>query len=181
MLKTLAGLQWATAYLGDSDYFSTADDDVLIKPLLLKKAVEQYKRLFSFTFMPIVCMYSLWRNKGVPDRDPKSKYYVSWKQYDGTTWPRFCPGGMYTVSGEVARRLYVTSRNTPLLPVDDVWLTGIIREKMLVPETMVVVARPRAVVHFMGFYLKMNKKKFKEDWTNITAAIKKKAHCFCFR
>jgi len=176
----LASLQYASDYLFDADYFSTADDDILMNPLLLKKAIEQYKKLYSFTSMPIVCMYSLWTYQGVPDRDPKSKYYVSWEQYNETTWPRFCPGGMYTVSGEVARRMYKESRITPLLPVDDVWLTGVIRQKMLFPDTMVVVARPRAVVHFMGFYLKMTKKKFKQDWNNITGEITKKADCVCF-
>ena len=164
----------------DTDFFSTADDDVLINPLILKRAIDFFEKLYSFTSMPIVCMYSLWTYKGVPDRDPQSKYYVSWQQYNEITWPRFCPGGMYSVSVEVARRMYDASRLTPLLPVDDVWLTGILREKIY-PDTMVVVAQSRVVEHFMGFYLKMTVKKFKQDWSNITADIAKTAECFCYQ
>ena len=174
-------MQWACDHLEDADYFTTADDDVLLNPQLLKKAIEHYKKTYHFTTMPIICMYDLWSYKGTPDRDPLSKYYVSWQQYNGTKWPKFCPGGTYTISIDIAKQMYKASRYVPLLPVDDVWLTGIIRQKIYYYDSMVVAAKPRAAVHFMGFYLKMNEKKFRKDWNDNFSHITSVAQCICHK
>ena len=180
-MKTLAGMQWAIENLKQNDYFTTADDDVLINPLYLKQTTEKFRIDFSFLHMPIVCMYDLWLSNGIPDRNPLSKYYVSYDQYNEAKWPKFCPGGLYTLSISIATKLYEASRTTSFIPVDDVWVTGILRNKINIPDTMVLQARPRAATHFMGFYLALNKEKFKRDWKDISTKIMAAVKCVCYR
>jgi Galactosyltransferase len=60
--------------------------------------------------------------------DVNSKYWVSSQAWNQSKYPPFAHGPSYAVRASVLPELVSTSRKTPLLNLEDVWLTGIVAE-----------------------------------------------------
>ena len=50
------------------------------------------------------------------------------------TYPAFCNGYIYAIRPQVAFSLTLASRTTPLLPLDDVYVTGVLRDRLDQPK-----------------------------------------------
>ncbi|XP_076815379.1 beta-1,3-galactosyltransferase 5-like [Clavelina lepadiformis] len=183
--KTLAGMQWASENLPDEYFYSSADDDMLVNIGKVHEVIDLYKATAAekdWPDFPIVCMYELWKDSGSPFRNPKNKNYISFDQYRWPYWPKFCPGGMYSTSVRVIRQLWELSRTLTPLSTDDVWITGVLRQKLGMPDQMVVASEPRAAEHFFGF----SKSKtdgvrgfMSHEWDSIFSKFKDKYLCKC--
>lgn len=64
-----------------------------------------------------------------PVRDPKSKWFVDENIYSGEMYPDFCSGSSYVMKASDAEKIYSTSKKTNFFWIDDVFVTGILREK----------------------------------------------------
>lgn len=65
-----------------------------------------------------------------PDRNADSKYYTSKSMFPGWIFPDFLSGTAYVMSMGSARRLYEECLSTPMFHLEDVYLTGIVAEKI---------------------------------------------------
>lgn len=63
-----------------------------------------------------------------PIRDPGSVWYVSEDEYPGDEYPSFCSGGAYLIRSDVAAKIYSICNQTKLFWIDDVFVTGILRD-----------------------------------------------------
>lgn len=152
-MKSLAGMNWAVENLSPDIFYTSMDDDMMVD----FGAMQAVLGVFNATMhrngwpeFPIVCMYRQWAGAS-PERRNTSKYYISRVEYPWAKWPKFCLGGMYTTSGRVARELWNVSKQFEPLRMDDVWITGVLREKMGMPIDMVVQPALAVATHWKGY------------------------------
>lgn len=136
-------MQWASDNLNPEDIYSSVDDDILINLIELLESIK-----FSFARMaehswgefPIICGFV----KGVGEKPVRDfdgiygKYAITKADYKWHVFPDYCHGGLYTTSVSIVKQLYEVSRNCDILRLDDVWLTGIIREMIGMPADLIL-------------------------------------------
>ncbi|XP_002124713.3 beta-1,3-galactosyltransferase 5-like [Ciona intestinalis] len=143
--KTLALLQWASENLSTQIIISKTDDDVAVDFFQLSRnleaildevvpnvtastdAHEKHKNIFEN--FPVLCGVSYKTEEG-PLRDKNNKNYVSIEEYAASTYPTYCGGPMYVMPVTIASRLYELTCDHEMLKNEDVWFTGVIRERI---------------------------------------------------
>ncbi|CAK8679827.1 unnamed protein product [Clavelina lepadiformis] len=184
-LKTLAGMKWAAENLPISYYYSTSDDDMWIDMLKVKELIDQYRGVVvekDWPEFPIICTYKWWRGSAEPLRNQWDKNSVSKEQYRWPYWPAFCFGGMYTTSVNVIKQLWeLSTKSLPFYNVDDVWITGLLRQKLQMPSEMVIRPDQHAAKHYREFKKTNAKKvlkKFTQQWRSFLKTIENKNVCW---
>ncbi|ELU01686.1 hypothetical protein CAPTEDRAFT_214885 [Capitella teleta] len=104
-------------------YIFKADDDAFVNMYTLQKHLIQldaagYNKKFG--------LCALWLNMQVMRDD---KWQVSTEEYPDEYYPPYCSGMTYLFSTDVAAKLYEASFFVRFFWVDDVYITGMLREK----------------------------------------------------
>lgn len=134
-LKTIGQLKWATYFCPNAKYVMHIDDDVYgAIPDIVNYALNvesgqnpstkhlqannQYEKMIycSKVFMPVV------RRDG--------KWEMSYEDYPDKQYPLGCVGWCFLLPYNVAKNLYFMSLQTPIIHLEDVTVTGILREKI---------------------------------------------------
>ncbi|XP_011250495.1 beta-1,3-galactosyltransferase 1 [Camponotus floridanus] len=116
-LKSVMMLKWVTSNCDKAKYIMKTDDDMFVNvPLLLQT-------LHSKT-QPEILLGSLICNAR-PILDPKNKWYTPKYMYAEKTYPNYLSGTGYVMSMNVALKLYQAALITPLLHLEDVYITGL--------------------------------------------------------
>lgn len=68
-----------------------------------------------------------------PIRDIRSKYYIPVQVEESDSYPPYCAGGGFLLSGFTARTIYKMSLNITLLPIDDVYMGMCLKQAGLEP------------------------------------------------
>ena len=104
------------------------DDDIVVdfvrifQEFLAEDDKELYSELHNSLFGYI--------QMGLPvQRSGRWKWALSKKEYNNDFHPNFLSGWAYITTPNVARKLVNISKQTPLLWIDDVWITGILASK----------------------------------------------------
>ena len=175
-------MQWAAENLEDKDFYSSCDDDMLVNLGGIQDHIDHYIEENStkhWPEFPIICSYEIRNRIETPNRDVHNKNYVSEIQFKWPQWPGFCAGGMYTTSVSVARQLFEISRTqSPLLNVDDVWITGILRTFLGLPESMLIKPEEALASH-LGFLRSKKPSYLLFLWKEIFLKFKSKPFCKC--
>ena len=182
--KTLRGMQWAYENLNDNDYYSSCDDDMMVNLGQLQENIEKYndeKTNKNLPEFPLICC-SLLGIDWEPIRNKLNKNYVALEDYKWNKWPNFCLGGMYTTSVSVIKDLLKVSKTTKPIATDDVWITGILRNILGMPESMLVFPQPAIATH-LDIYGRNNDdratKIFHNNWSNTYKTFSMKSNCKC--
>jgi len=185
-MKTIAGLRWASEKLNDEDFYSSGDDDMVVNLGQLQENIDKYieeKSNKSWPEYPIICTYEYWTKGGKPIRSKKHKNYISLEEYKWTEWPKFCLGGMYTSSVRVMKQLYELSKTDTPLRTDDVWITGILRNKLGMPSSMIIFPQPAIAQHRQVYggrnSPESSTKQFLNYWKTTYAKFLSKSICTC--
>ena len=145
-------MQWAAENLPEQHLFSSVDDDMFVD---IKAFVDGIDHQFikqmnnSWPEFPIFCGFV----KGVGEKPVRQgdkkfqKWAVSEKLYPWPTFPPYCHGGLYVTSVRVIKQLYNLSRYRKLWFLDDVWLTGLLRRELGLPDEMVTDDKCPASYH----------------------------------
>lgn len=83
-----------------------------------------------------------------PDRNKNSKWYVTRQEYAPDKYPHYCSGFFLLMTADVIRPLYNASFHNKFFWIDDVWMTGILREK-----TNVTIDSRRDVIFQQGDFM----------------------------
>lgn len=86
----------------------------------------------------------LMRNKK-PIRSQRSKWYLGHCEYPKRRLPLFLAGPAYILHRKVLEPLFITALELPLIHLEDVFLTGIVAEKLGIPrvnDRRIVNTRP---------------------------------------
>jgi len=85
---------------------------------------------------PMICLFRLGQLEEV-NRQQGSKWFVSRSKYSHDVYPRYCHGGFYMMPLQLSNELLAASYNAPMLRLDDVWITGILRLRAGIPDYLV--------------------------------------------
>ena len=172
-------MEWAGKYLSEDAFYASADDDFLID---LNQFVEKMNVVIknfqgtNRTDFPIVCLF-IRGEEELAVRTRSSKWFVSHNEYKKTFYPPYCHGGMYVMSLPVAMKLWNTSRTAPMLRLDDVWITGILRRRMNFSDNL-VYSFQNVTTHF-GTVSDTVRRKMDEKWLDIEAAAENSNSNIC--
>ncbi|XP_067000408.2 beta-1,3-galactosyltransferase 5 isoform X2 [Anabrus simplex] len=124
-LKTLFMLKWVLDNCAFVPYILKTDDDMLINT---RGLIRQLDHLGDGSQSLVSGMR--YRNVS-PYRDSSSKWYVPEWLYSQDVFPDFVSGTAYLMSRVAAKKLYDAALDTPLMPLEDVFLTGIVASQGL--------------------------------------------------
>ncbi|TSS97532.1 Lactosylceramide 1,3-N-acetyl-beta-D-glucosaminyltransferase B [Bagarius yarrelli] len=117
-IKLLLQLTWTHTYCNHAHFIMSADDDIFVHMPNLIRYLQGINRANIKDF---------WIGKvhrgAPPNRNKKSKYYVSYEMYPWSVYPDYTPGAGYVVSKDVASKVYRASLTlNASLYIDDVFM-----------------------------------------------------------
>lgn len=116
--------------------------------------------------VPMICLFRRGELEEV-NRQQGSKWFVSRNKYSHDVYPRYCHGGFYIMPLELSNELLTASYTAPMLRLDDVWITGILRLRAGIPDYLV------QGIDFLAEHYGPREKKenmvprMQRDWINI--------------
>ncbi|CAN7981470.1 unnamed protein product [Ixodes pacificus] len=119
-LKAKTMMTWILHFCPHVNFVFKSDDDTLVNVGNILKVMKNKSK---------DAIYGELRTSEQPIRNSSSKWYVSTKDYRGTTYPPFVAGSFYVLGGRILRRLYNAWEHVPFISLEDVFLTGFVAEK----------------------------------------------------
>lgn len=95
---------------GDDDVFANTDN--MVEYLQGLKDNNGSKHLFAGHLI----------QNGGPIREPWNKYYIPTQVHESNSYPSYCGGGGFILSGYTASVIYNMSHSIVILPIDDVYM-----------------------------------------------------------
>ncbi|EDV26765.1 uncharacterized protein TRIADDRAFT_15221, partial [Trichoplax adhaerens] len=135
--KTILGMYWAATYCRPQYYYK-GDDDVFVNQANLFHYLIQRNRQLSRR-PDLQLAPTLWAgNVGEKNRDVvrqnTSKYYVSYKDYSRSIYPKYCSGFAYIMSANVLKgMLHAVQYKRKIQSIDDVFIGMLGQQIGLVP------------------------------------------------
>lgn len=127
-LKTISTLEWVDSYCSKVKFVLKTDDDMFINVPRLQAFTIKHAKDKNVIFGRLA-------KKWKPIRNKKSKYYVSQAQFEHATFPDFTTGPAYLLSSDIVRKLYDTALDQTYLKLEDVFVTGIVANKLGIKRT----------------------------------------------
>lgn len=134
--KVVAAMYWANKYCSKVPYVIKLDEDVIVHTYKLLKFLNSRPSIQEFGYFnnvsnykapgKILCRVPHWRKVA---RNKYHKHYVDPAVYPGVNYPEYCFGPWYLMERPVIPVLYEGSYHVPFLDIEDVFLTGVVREK----------------------------------------------------
>ncbi|KAM9797028.1 N-acetyllactosaminide beta-1,3-N-acetylglucosaminyltransferase 3-like isoform 1-T1 [Syngnathus typhle] len=130
-LKQLLFLEWMERNCPNARFMLNGDDDVfantdnMVEFLQSLKDNDGGKHLFTGHLI---------YNVG-PIRSPGSKYYIPVQVQESDSYPPYCGGGGFLLSGYTASTILKMSRSITLLPIDDVYMGMCLKKAGLAPSS----------------------------------------------
>ncbi|KAG7198312.1 hypothetical protein KM043_005714 [Ampulex compressa] len=127
-LKTISTLEWVDSYCSEVKFLLKTDDDMFINIPLLQAFIIKHGHSKNVIFGRLA-------KKWKPIRNKKSKYFVSQAQFKQLIFPDFTTGPAYLMSSDVVRKLYDAALDQTYLKLEDVFMTGIVADKIGIKRT----------------------------------------------
>ncbi|XP_069460381.1 beta-1,3-galactosyltransferase 2-like isoform X2 [Ambystoma mexicanum] len=146
-LKTMMGMEWVARFCPNASYVMKIDSDMFLNPVFLVYQLLQPNLKVQNYFTGLIV-------KGnVPDRVKSSKWYLPWEAYWGVSYPSYCSGTGYVLSGDVAQKIFNIAYALNPLFIEDVFM-GLCLAKLNIRITV----PPNNV--FVGERIEYNKCRF---------------------
>ena len=149
--KVVAGMEWASAHLGNEVFYASADDDFLVDlvsftgrfdKMMKDETTDTVKPPLPVATNPlpdrtppIMCLFMTGDRECV---DRKTKWKILREEWSSTVYPRYCHGGMYVMPMSITAALLQNSYSAPVLRFDDVWITGVLRRRARIGDHLVM-------------------------------------------
>lgn len=127
-LKTISTLEWVDNYCSKVKFLLKTDDDMFINVPRLQAFTIKHARDKNVIFGRLA-------KKWKPIRNKKSKYFVSQAQFKHAVFPDFTTGPAYLLSSDIVRKLYDAALDQTYLKLEDVFVTGIVADKLGIKRT----------------------------------------------
>ncbi|XP_037033178.1 beta-1,3-galactosyltransferase 1-like [Bradysia coprophila] len=121
--KHLMGYKWVSTFCPTAKFILKSDDDIYadifqIIDVLLMELINARKTY--------ACL-NMWGAK--PNRTMGNRWYIPKEVFPSDTYPDYCSGSAYLMRADDASKIYSISNRTKFFWVDDVFVTGVLREK----------------------------------------------------
>lgn len=158
-LKTLMGFKWVSKFCSNAKYALKIDDDVVVDTSNLIKFFENfYRKKFQSNII-----FGNYNKRPWPRRSNKSKFYVSYEDFNQTYYDPYCNGLAYLITTDLASTLYSISAYRKPFIFEDVYvgmLAKMIKAKFY-PINFKIMFNRKAVHNFASKnYLNFFKKYF---------------------
>ena len=121
-LKTMFMIEWAHEHCKVADYVLKLDDDAYVN----MKTLPEY-----LLHNPLRRTFLGYYLTGIrPQRSRVMKWFVPKTVYPGTVYPDFVAGWAYALSCDMLSELIQASKTMPYLRLEDIYLTGLVRDKI---------------------------------------------------
>ncbi|XP_076765487.1 beta-1,3-galactosyltransferase 1 isoform X2 [Xylocopa sonorina] len=117
-LKSVMMLKWVTSNCGQAKYLMKTDDDMFVNIPTLMKTLQSRSQSTNTLLGSLIC-------NAKPILDPNNKWYTPKYMYSEKVYPNYLSGTGYVMSLDVAFKLYHAALTTPLLHLEDVYITGL--------------------------------------------------------
>ncbi|XP_016913721.2 beta-1,3-galactosyltransferase 1 isoform X2 [Apis cerana] len=117
-LKSVMMLKWITSNCGQAKYLMKTDDDMFVNIPTLMKTLQSRSQTTDILLGSLIC-------NAKPILDPNNKWYTPKYMYSERIYPNYLSGTGYVMSLDVAFKLYHAALITPLLHLEDVYITGL--------------------------------------------------------
>lgn len=117
-LKQILFLEWMERNCPNAHFLLNGDDDVFANT---DNMVEYLQSLNDNDGSQHLFTGHLIQNVG-PIRSPNSKYYIPVQVQESNSYPPYCGGGGFLLSGYTASVIYNMSQSITILPIDDVYM-----------------------------------------------------------
>ncbi|XP_006821284.2 UDP-GlcNAc:betaGal beta-1,3-N-acetylglucosaminyltransferase 7-like [Saccoglossus kowalevskii] len=114
-LKMKLILHWSASFCSKIHFLLKADDDIIVNPFHMYSVLKLYAGKQDLLVGRI-------RRNIRPTRDPVHKWYISSDDYPNATYPDYPLGFGYLISGDLVLKLNKATINTPVIPIDDVYV-----------------------------------------------------------
>ncbi|KAK0066806.1 beta-1 3-galactosyltransferase 1 [Biomphalaria pfeifferi] len=128
-LKSVSILKWVSLKCPESHFLLKVDDDMYVNVPVLVQTLDDLSKSKGKEY-PFIVGYAV-QGTG-PIRNPNSKWYASISEYKGNSYPRYASGVSYAMTTSAAKLLYNASLQVPVFWLEDVYVTGILAEKVKV-------------------------------------------------
>lgn len=122
-LKTMFALKHFLRLTPNESYFLKIDDDVFLNVYRLNHIMEKYQET------PGIIGHL--ESQRYAHRDKESKWFTPRWMFNKEALPNFINGPAYFISGSLVQKIYETALKTPLLTLEDVFLTGLVSNDIL--------------------------------------------------
>ncbi|CAD1480981.1 unnamed protein product, partial [Heterotrigona itama] len=116
-LKSVMMLKWVTSNCGQAKYLMKTDDDMFVNIPTLMRTLQSRSQTTNTLLGSLIC-------NAKPILDPNNKYTPKY-MYSERIYPNYLSGTGYVMSLDVAFKLYHAALTTPLLHLEDVYITGL--------------------------------------------------------
>ncbi|XP_059206675.1 N-acetyllactosaminide beta-1,3-N-acetylglucosaminyltransferase 3-like [Centropristis striata] len=130
-LKQILFLQWMEKNCPQAHFLLNGDDDVFANT---DNMVEYLQNLQDNNGNKHLFTGHLINNVG-PIRYSWSKYFIPVQVHQSDTYPAYCGGGGFLLSGFTAKVIYNMSQSITILPIDDVYMGICLAKAGLRPES----------------------------------------------
>lgn len=123
--KQLCAMNWILKNCPGTELITKVDDDVFINVYRLIAFYHVYRNTSPLPSSAFHCLV-------IPNPKPMrngSKWKVSHQEYAHNKYPPYCVGFAHIVAPAAARRVTIAARDTPFFWIDDVFVTGILRQR----------------------------------------------------
>lgn len=121
--KSITALNWIQKHCPRAEYVLKTDDDVFVNVFQFVRHLRDVRNASEDL---VYCHVHFHMD---PHRNPKSKWFVTQDEYPWPHYPDFCAGMVVYFRARLIPRLLNATRLVPYLKLDDVYLTGLLRNK----------------------------------------------------
>lgn len=140
-VKSVVMLKWTKTYCGNAQFLLKVDDDVFLHPdNLLRYLKGPTSERGSVIYGNVLRDHR-------PNRDEKSKWYVSTDEYPQSLYPDFATGPSYVYTKNAVLDVHAATFNMPFMGLEDVFLNGLCAERANVTR----IHNPNFCVPFGGY------------------------------
>ena len=131
-LKGIMASKWIYTYCKGAKYIVKVDDDVVLNIVkmghYLLETVSKTKRSIHCYILPEVLRKHFVIRPNTTKAALFPKFIVTKKQYPRSMYPEYCHGMLWVSTNDIFRDLYLASCKIPLVPTEDAFTTGVLRE-----------------------------------------------------
>lgn len=125
--KHVMGYKWVLTFCPNADFVLKVDDDIFLD--IMRWLDWRSRDLAKENPLEIPELYcKLSKNGSKPTRDISSKWDVSREEWSRKYYPSFCFGGVYGIGVPMMKRLYSVVNLVKFFWIDDIFVTGAVRE-----------------------------------------------------
>uniref|UniRef100_A0A8C8VF37 Hexosyltransferase n=1 Tax=Pelusios castaneus TaxID=367368 RepID=A0A8C8VF37_9SAUR len=126
-LKIMMSMEWTVTFCSTARFILKTDEEMFVNLPSLSEYLLSLRTHLEDIYIGRVI------HQEMPDRNPQSQGFLPLSQYKEQYYPDYCSGTAFVISQDVARKIYVVAKYTPVLVPPDVFVGICAKNAGIVP------------------------------------------------